>query len=331
MLYSRLELTCRERRLSQVALLRDKARRLKAHFNTRVQQTAEAKRNELDRIEEKNGRLQEILEELPPGAEGIERYGLAASEEEGAGLEVRDEEVTVERYLSAAERLAQARAAAEEEARQAASAKDDQVARALSDMMYGTLETKKEAAGVGEIEAPPWLEQPPESWSEEQAKAVKEYERRVAAAEEERDKHRRALETEAKKVRADIQAILEGFNETLLALAEDRLQVEAQVLEVEVEVTLLLDAVVRDHDSTDVIRALLQMVDSAEVELNAANSAVESVRAEVDLFREEYEVLLNEDKAMEKTARRDTADSPDQEVLLKLFKQRPRPDRKSVV
>ncbi len=44
--------------------------------------------------------------------------------------------------------------------------------------------------------------------------------------------------------------------------------------------------------------------------MNGATAAADAMRAELDAFREAYELLLNEDKGMEKAARKETADSP---------------------
>lgn len=63
--------------------------------------------------------------------------------------------------------------------------------------------------------------------------------------EEERDKHKRALETEAKKIRAEIQAILDAFDARIAALSDDKLAVDAEIHQIELQVMSLFRFFVR--------------------------------------------------------------------------------------
>ena len=63
--------------------------------------------------------------------EEILKLSLGPTEIEGKILEVENSEIKAEKYMSAAERLAAEKARKEEEARQKASALDDQISRAL--------------------------------------------------------------------------------------------------------------------------------------------------------------------------------------------------------
>jgi hypothetical protein len=54
--------------------------------------------------------------------------------------------------------------------------------------------------------------------------------------EEERDKQRKALETEAKKIRGEIQALLDAFDARLAAFADEKLQVDAEIYQLQLQV-----------------------------------------------------------------------------------------------
>lgn len=72
--------------------------------------------------------------------------------------------------------------------------------------------------------------------SEEQQKIAREYERRLQLHEEERGKQRKALETEAKKLRGEIQGILDAFDLKLTALADQKLETDAVVYQLQLQV-----------------------------------------------------------------------------------------------
>jgi hypothetical protein len=90
----------------------------------------QAKAREIDKMDERATRLAEVLQELG-SQEPVERFALAPCEEPGRALQVTSADITVEKHLSAAERVAAEQAAREEVARQAAAGKDDQAGRAL--------------------------------------------------------------------------------------------------------------------------------------------------------------------------------------------------------
>lgn len=95
-----------------------------------AQDCVAAKGLEIDKVDERNVRLQEIMDELKV-TEELTKLSHAVSEVEGKSLEVNDKEITVEKYMNAPERLALEKVRKEEEARKRASALDDQISRAL--------------------------------------------------------------------------------------------------------------------------------------------------------------------------------------------------------
>jgi len=289
-----------------------------------VRQLVKDKGAEIDKVEEKNVRLQEIIDELQV-QEGLTRPSHAACEQEGWQLRVEDAEIKVEKYLSAAERAEAERARAEEEERRKANEGDDQIVRALGDMMGGTLEVKRETDVGVDLDKPDFYDG--EDLTEEQQKQCREYERRLQIYEEELEKHRRALETEAKKIRGEVQAVLDAFDAKLHAVADEKLVVDAEAYQYELQVTLLLDSLVKEEDLALHITRLQKRADAAQLDLQSAGTNVEAFREELDAFREVYETLLNDDRQQDKALRRELADEagPNFDALQRLWRKRTYP------
>lgn len=87
----------------------------------------------------------------------------------------QDSEVHVPRHLSAQERARLAAEAAEEEARAKANASNDMAARALKQMMNGSLVTGQEGSTQAALARPPWMEGDPAQFTPEQQQEVESW------------------------------------------------------------------------------------------------------------------------------------------------------------
>merc|ERR1712070_4825 len=106
--------------------------------------------------------------------------------------------------------------------------------RALQDMMGGTLEVKKDEINLREeMEREPWMDLPEEEMSEDQKKALKDWLVRKQKFDEDREKHRRALEAEMKKAHQDIADACASFDEKLAVVHKQMLKVHRQIHEYE--------------------------------------------------------------------------------------------------
>ena len=81
---------------------------------------------------------------------------------------------------------------------------------------------------------------------------------------------RKALEAEAKKIKADMQELIAQFHERLAELANHKLEVQRLVDAAELEMVLLLQAIVRDEDREIKIRQLVRQTDTAQLDLKLA-------------------------------------------------------------
>jgi WD40 repeat protein len=330
LLYDALQLSTRQQRLNQIELQRSRIRTLKADFNERLKKAIKDKSSVIDKLDEKKSRLAEIKEACglfifsKNGTEKLEvdeNYALAACEE-GKQLAVKDTEISAPKYQSAADRAAKEAAEAEERARQAAKGSDDAVGRALNDMMYGTLEARKADDHSVLDEKPAFYDAPNEQLSDEQIKQKQEYDKKEKNAADDEDKQRKALEAEAKKIKADMQQLIEEFHKALSELADLKLGVQRNIHAAELEVVLLWQAIVRDDDREIKIREFSRHADTAQLDLNTTAAAVSLLRQEIDDFRLTYETVLAEDKACDRAFKKEVGEYIFADELTKLFKKR---------
>lgn len=77
--------------------------------------------------------------------------------------------------------------------------------RALRQMMGGRLDAKSQQPLEEEMVRPSWMDNKPEAeMSEEEIKEVRTFEKKLEAIREEKEKTRKALETELKKLQAQV-------------------------------------------------------------------------------------------------------------------------------
>lgn len=122
-------------------------------------------------------------------------------EREDLRFVVRDDEVSVGRFISEEEAARLAAEKAATEAQMAKNAADNSTARALTMMMGGTLERPDDGMAEFAVERPVWLDTDPKAWGAEQLKEYKEYEAKQKAATEEMAKKIQTVETELRTLK----------------------------------------------------------------------------------------------------------------------------------
>lgn len=210
----------------QVRFLQQLVVDMKRRFNERFDALRSDKQNCIFAIEEKTTRIHEILAELQ-SSEPVYKPALAPSEQPERLLQVADSELQTKPYESAE---AAARREADEERRRKAAAEAglSMEERALVDMMNGTLEVKKDSLATQLApERPQWMEEVPEAdMDDEQRREVAEYDEKLRIFEEEREKHRKALGLELKKLQTDVAELVRAFNEKVSSTTDQRLSVQ---------------------------------------------------------------------------------------------------------
>uniref|UniRef100_A0A8C6XW02 Cilia- and flagella-associated protein 43 n=1 Tax=Naja naja TaxID=35670 RepID=A0A8C6XW02_NAJNA len=326
LLYNQLELHTREEKISQIILLRDIIYNVKSAFNKEFDSVARMKELEIARVKEKNIRISEILNQLEIKEE-IWVPTLMDNEKPERALVVQESEIKVEKYLTPVQKAKNKIMARIECKRRLAAQGDNARERGLMDMMNGVLEIKKEDILKMEIPPPPFVSKEEALWNEEEKKIYKEYEKKVKELNEEREKHRKILETELRKLQGSIQESTQGFDEILNRLFDKKVHCEMVIYQEELKITNLIFSLLLDEELTSREAALHHHLNKKRKEkARTWSEAVKTAKAEVDAFREAYDILIAEDKVMERGFRKEFSDLQTHYIdqLFKLYKRRPR-------
>uniref|UniRef100_A0A8B9DJY6 Cilia- and flagella-associated protein 43 n=1 Tax=Anser cygnoides TaxID=8845 RepID=A0A8B9DJY6_ANSCY len=240
-LYHQLDLHTREQKVNQIVLLKDIIYKVKTAFNEEFDIVARQKEQEIARVKERNLRIQEILAQLDLQAE-VWEPGLTDDEIPEQVLTVQDSEVSEKeiflfhphKYSSLILLIS--------------SHCDNERLRALNDMMGGVLEVQKEDILKIDIPPPPFIAKPEHEWNDQEMKLFREYEEKVKELNEEKEKHRRALENEWKKLEASIQETTHNFDETVCKLFERKVNLEMVIYQEELKIVNLIYSLLLDEE-----------------------------------------------------------------------------------
>uniref|UniRef100_A0A8C8AIJ6 Cilia- and flagella-associated protein 43 n=1 Tax=Otus sunia TaxID=257818 RepID=A0A8C8AIJ6_9STRI len=247
-LYYQWDLHTREQRVNQIVLLKDIIYKVKTAFNKEFDIVARQKEQEIARVKERNVRIREILAQLDLQVE-VWEPALTDDEIPERALTVQDSEVSEKKIfllhplkykIEKEEMLAKP----EMERRLA----DNERLRALNDMMGGVLEVKKEDILKMDIPPPPFISKPEHVWNDEEKKIFREHEQKVKELNEEKEKYRRALENELKKLEASIQETTQNFDDTLCKLSEKKVKFEMVIYQEELKIVNLTYALMLDEE-----------------------------------------------------------------------------------
>ncbi|XP_053407637.1 cilia- and flagella-associated protein 43-like isoform X4 [Mercenaria mercenaria] len=324
--YSQFELHSREQKINQIVLLEDAIYRIKQVFNKDFDELFIKKEQEIGKIKEKNKRIRKIIADLDLAEEVIEP-SMGVAEKPETLLTVEDDEVKVERYYTPEQRKAIEKKEKEEEERRARERGDNQRERALNQMMGGVLEIKKEDELKKDVPKPAFMTQKDENdWSEEEQKLAKDYEKKVKDLQEEREKYRKQLETELRKNQSLIQEGMAGFDEMLNTVFMKKIKVMMVIYQEELKILRLRYSLLVEEELETRESELNRLVEHKKHLKTLATQAVMETRKNVDNYREQYDILLAEDKVMDKAFKREFNDvsAVQQDQLYRLFKRRPR-------
>ncbi|TPP63827.1 WDR96 [Fasciola gigantica] len=313
-----------------IFISQDNIFRIKEAFNKMFDEVYEKKETGLGRISSRLARVRKILIDLqqPSSARVIFDPHFSPEEQPEQLLTVHDAEITVEKYLSPAQ-LAEleAKKGAEEE-RKRREKLDNWRERGLEEMMGGVLEVRKEDELKKDVPKPAFLltGKPLGHWTEDDKRLYAEYERKVKELNEEREKYRKFLESDVKKMYAQIDEEKAKFDEQLLNLFQHWISVQVAVLHEELKVwrlkwMLLIEEelFVREHELT-------RLIDRAEWDMEEMKKTLEAAQKALEDEQQRYEIQCAEDRLLEKNFRKDFSDvhGPLYDYIAKVFRRRPR-------
>ena len=326
-LYHPLAIRTDAQRRMQITFLNELVRQISANFNKEFNKLKATKEDVLGILEGKNDRIKEILAELK-SSDTYFKPTLGDDEIEDSVLQLKDEEITTSVYESKKDR--EARLKKEEEARLLAeSAKGDDIpTRALNDMMNGTLEVKKEAISEDMLVREEWMDEVPfAEMTEDQKKALDEYNLKAKEIMEALEKQRKALELELKKIKSEVAEVVKSFDDKLVVLENLRAAVQITTQTQEMYCYRLGLAVMRGEDCVSAITDTEEKIAGLNTQRDIAAAHVATLTDIKDDEQQKFDLAQAELVQSEKNFRREiqeTSSAPfDQEtvkVLLGLYK-----------
>lgn len=166
-------------------------------------------------------------------------------------------------------------------------------------MMDGVLEVKNEDILKQDIPRPDFLDDSElreSEWNEEQKKVAQEYEKRVKALEEERLKHRKALQAEVKKQQGQAQEALSSFDLTLQELYHKRIFAQMAIHQEELRYARLQLGLVWKGEAGTIETALAQIVQTLRDQKLEKVKLMDQWKVEMEKVKNEVESLHAEDK-----------------------------------
>ncbi|XP_075712589.1 cilia- and flagella-associated protein 43 isoform X2 [Rhinoderma darwinii] len=327
-LYSQLELHSREEKINQIILLQDIIYNVKTSFNKEFEVVYRQKEQEVARVNERNQRILEIISELNIQEKLIEPK-FTDNEKPERALTVDDSEIKVEKYLTPEQKTTVEQQAKQEEEKRLAAQEDNAKQRALNDMMGGVLEVKKEDILRMEVAQPSFFSKAETEWTEDEKKHFKDYDRKCKELNEEKEKYRKILEAEVKKIQASIMETTLAFDEILSRLFEKKVKCEMVIYQEELKISNLLFSILIEEEINIRAAQQNQIMDKKRKQKNQTSDLVKTFKAAVESFRESYDDLVAEDKLLDRGFKKEFSDVPAHHVdqLYKLYKKRPRVQR----
>ncbi|XP_018407904.1 PREDICTED: cilia- and flagella-associated protein 43 [Nanorana parkeri] len=327
-LYSQLEMHSREEKINQIILLQDIIHNVKTAFNKEFEAIYRQKEQEVSRVNERNQRILEIMSELNIQEKMLEPK-FTDNEKPERALTVDDSEIKVEKYLTAEQKAKAEQQAKEEKEKYLAAQEDEAKQRALNDMMGGVLEVKKEDILRTEVSLPGFMSKTEAEWTEEEKKQFKEYDKKCKELNEEKDKYRKILEAEMKKIQTSIMETTQAFDDALMRLFEKKVKSEMAIYQEELKISNLLFSILIEEEINTRVAQLNQILDRKRKQKNQTAELVKTFKAEVESFRESYDDLVAEDKLLDRGFKKEFSDVLAHHVdqLYRLYKRRPRVQR----
>ncbi|XP_064320171.1 cilia- and flagella-associated protein 43 [Phalacrocorax carbo] len=322
-LYHQWDLHTREQKVNQIVLLKEIIYKVKTAFNKEFDIIARQKEQEIARVKERNLRIREILAQLDLQVE-VWEPALTDDEIPERALTVQNSEIKVEKFLTQKERE-KAEMLAKLEVKRHLAALDNERLRALNDMMGGVLEVKKEDILKMDIPPPSFISKPEHVWNDEEKKTFREHEKKVKELNEEKEKYRRALENELKKLDTSIQQTTQNFDETVCKLSERKVKLEMVIYQEELKILNLVYALLLNEELDTREAGLHNFLMKKEKEKVKTARTIQTTKSKIEAYTETYENAIAEEKNLECGFTKEFADVPVNllDELFQLYKHRP--------
>ncbi|XP_072041951.1 LOW QUALITY PROTEIN: cilia- and flagella-associated protein 43-like [Amphiura filiformis] len=328
--YSQFELHTRQQKRNQIVLLQDAIYRIKDTFNKAFDEVYKQREQEIARIGEKNQRITKILEDLM-STEGMWQPQMDSFEKPEKLLTVEEEEVTVDKFITEEQKAKIEEDAAKEAERKLKEKGDNARERALDMMMGGVLEIKKEDELKKDVPVPIFMSaKSQDEWTEDEKKVHAEYEKKCKELIEEREKYKKTLEAELKKIQTIIEDTTANFDDRLMNLFNKKIKTEMVVFQEELKILRLNHALLIDEELDAREEELNRQLNAKRALKHMCQQAVGQAKKMVDDYRDTYDIRVAEDKVMEKNFRKEFPDvnAAIVDQLARAYRRRPRGPRR---
>eukprot|EP00696_Hemimastix_kukwesjijk_P020288 gnl/Hemi2/9853_TR3427_c0_g1_i1.p1 gnl/Hemi2/9853_TR3427_c0_g1~~gnl/Hemi2/9853_TR3427_c0_g1_i1.p1 ORF type:complete len:752 (-),score=203.47 gnl/Hemi2/9853_TR3427_c0_g1_i1:173-2428(-) len=281
--------------------------------------------NQLSKIEAKNHRVNEIYEILQARPD-VRDIQLDKDEMPETALQVSDAEVTVEKFIPPAE-VARLEAIKKAEEALLRATRNDAVERAVIEMLGNELTNLKSNRNMMKqpvLEKPEWMANPPAELSAEQQKQLKDYEAKEKLIKDEAEKQRKALETELKNLKNDVNELITEFDKNVVQLYANKLRVNSCINEMEYYVTQLCSDVLNAEENASQEDALKNQIVATQLYQNTVVDRIKNLQEKSSLIASDIEAVELKDNTLEEDTVQHFRHSGDPKTteLIRLFKKR---------
>ena len=330
--HSQFSLHSNQRKRDQIMLIRDTINQLKHNFNKEFNSVHSSKKAVITSVVERSERIKQILQDLKSD-ETVVMPHLSNIEEPEKFLVVEDIEIDVERYLTPEEEAAKVEALKIEAERKKLEEADNARERALDTMMFGKLEIRPEDELQKDLEKPEFmLLKTEDQWNEDEAKIAKEFEKKEKNLIEEREKYRKAMEAELKKLQTANQEGMVSFDDKLNKLFKLRIAYQKTVNQEELKIVRLARSIYKQEALDELEQDMSKPLDAFKTMKQKTQEDVAEIKRSIERLKEEHENIIQEDRAIEKQFKKDFSDVEAfvLDLLAKLYKRRPKITKQKV-
>ena len=301
LMYRPLTVRTSVQRRTQIVVLQAYVRELKQTFNKHFEGLYRHKEAQIDQITEKNRLITEILEELKVNEEA-QNPTWQSEERPEMVVEVADDEIGVEKYVSGAELERLAKLEEERLVREAENAKDNMGQRALDSMMGGTLEAPTEANLLAQdLVRDPWMDDIAfDDMDDEQKKEFTEFEEAEKKLEDDRAKYRKGRELELRKHSSDVGEISKALDEKIREQVRLRDVYQRAVLAQELYINRLEHADVAQNHLRRQIQKAKQRLTSLHDNQDTCDQTRDEAAEQVRVYTEQVDEMARQGAAMDR-------------------------------
>lgn len=317
----------------QITLLKEVIRIIRKKFNERFDGLMSEKEDSIGSIASRNVRIQAILDELRQEEE-LYAPGLLDEEKQDSAITVTDAELKSRPYESEAAKQQRLKEEEEKRQRDLENDKEDIKGRALDEMMHGTLEVKRDMfAEASALQMPEWMiNLDPVDMNESQVKEYEAYQAKLKTLQEEQAAYKKGLEQEMRKLKNEVHEICKQFDDKLEELAKLKVLVHREVLSHELYIAKLAYNMAKTEQTRLSIGKVESQIQLMRTERNDLREKISDFKNKYEEMKLTHSNLLEEEKSMDKTFRRDlqnlcnnTFDQDSLKIFTQLYRMRSYP------